>query len=73
MYYDIIGQKRRGDHQYETSKGGRIIVIETEYSNKLVFDNGKYEEPVIFDVYVFKSSDELDNMLHYYEFIGVIK
>lgn len=73
LYYKALGDEKRGNHVYRTDDGYRLIRIETQYSNKIVIDDGGYIGSQIQRVYSFPTSDELSDAILYWELKGLIK
>ncbi len=69
QYYKIIGDERHGDFVYHTQDGGRAVRLE----NKIVFDDGDFENPTVKDTYQFANNEEMNYAFSYWERKGVLR
>lgn len=59
QYFKILGDEQHGDFVYRTKSGQRVVRLE----NKIVIDNGSFENPRVRKVYEFDSNDEMNDIL----------
>jgi hypothetical protein len=69
QYYKIIGDEQHGDFVYHTQDGGRAVRLE----NKIVFDDGDFENPTVKDTYQFANNEEMNYAFSYWERKGVLR
>ena len=69
QYYKIIGDEQHGDFVYHTQDGGRAVRLE----NKIVFDDGNFENPTVKDTYQFASNEEMNYAFSYWARKGVLR
>lgn len=69
QYYRIIGDEQHGDFVYKTNNGQRCVRLE----DKIVLDDGSFENPKVQGVYRFNSNDDMNDWLNVLSERGVIK
>lgn len=69
QYYKIIGDEQHGDFVYHTQDGGRAVIL----GNKLVFDNGSFEKPIVNNVLAFFDDVTMSSTIDYINRMGYIK
>lgn len=69
QYYKIIGGEQHGDFVYHTQDGGRAVRLE----NKIVFDDGDFENPTVKDTYQFANNEEMNYAFSYWARKGVLR
>lgn len=69
QYYKIIGDEQHGDFVYHTQDGGRAVIL----CNKLVFDNGSFEKPIVNNVLTFFDDVTMSSTIDYINRMGYIK
>lgn len=65
----IIGDEQHGDFVYHTQDGGRAVIL----GNKLVFDNGSFEKPIVNNVLAFFDDVTISSTIDYINRMGYIK
>lgn len=66
QYYKIIGDEQHGDFVYHTQDGGRAVRLE----NKIVLDNGSYENPQVSNIIEFTNNDLMNDTINLWIAIG---
>ncbi|MGN0743901.1 MAG: hypothetical protein ACI4MZ_01315 [Christensenellales bacterium] len=61
QYYKILGDEQHGDFVYHTPDGGRAVRLD----NKIIFDNGDFEMPIVKYVSSFVNEDAMFDYLKY--------
>ena len=64
-----IGDEQHGDFVYHTQDGGRAVIL----GNKLVFDNGSFEKPIVNNVLAFFDDVTMSSTIDYINRMGYIK
>ena len=69
QYYKIIGDERHGNFVYHIGKIGRAVRL----GNKMIFDNGSFENPKVTQIVEFPSNDAMNDAFSYFAERGDIE
>nr|DAI57308.1 MAG TPA: hypothetical protein [Caudoviricetes sp.] len=69
QYYKIIGDEQHGDFVYHIGKIGRAVRL----GNKMIFDNGSFENPKVTKIVEFPSNDAMNDVFSYFAERGDIE
>ena len=73
LYYKTIDEEKLGNYVYKDNNGARFVRIETEYSNRVLIDDGRYLHPKIKEVLSFRTNDEMSDFYNRMIKRGIIK
>lgn len=68
QYYKALGDEKHGNFVFKTKSGQRVVRLD----DKIVIDNGDFENPRIQNVWHFRNSDVMDDLLNDLVIEGVI-
>lgn len=57
QYYKILGDEKHGNFVFKTKSGQRVVRLE----NKVIIDNGEFENPRVQKVYEFRDNDIMND------------
>ena len=69
QYYKIIGDEQHGNFVYHIGKIGRAVRL----GNKMIFDNGSFENPKVTKIVEFPSNDAMNDVFSYFAERGDIE
>lgn len=69
QYYKIIGDDQHGNFVYHIGKIGRAVRL----GNKMIFDNGSFENPKVTKIVEFPSNDAMNDVFSYFAERGDIE
>lgn len=68
QYYKALGDEKHGNFVFKTKSGQRVVRLD----DKIVIDNGDFENPRIQNIWHFRNSDAMDDLLNDLVIEGVI-